>query len=279
MRNLSLSIITTSLNRNILLTKTLESVLAQSYPAIEQIVVDGGSNDGTRELLGVFEERFRKKKFGFRWISEKDSGQGEAMNKGLKMASGDFAMILNSDDFLYESDAVARYMKVVAGNPAIDAIYGDHESLFEDGKRRVIRHRQYSLEDILMRACQVPQSAAIFRKAFIDRVGGFDESLHHVAEHELFLRMMKSGARFSYFPCILQVTLEHAGRKTGAFGTRAWRETKKVNFRNGASYFSRFYLIYLKNVYFRWFWDVAQKYFPGLYRVIKGVFNRLTKGQ
>ncbi len=277
MRNLSLSIITTSLDRKSLLTKTLTSVLAQSYLAIEQIVVDGGSNDGTRELLGVFEERFRKKKFGFRWISEKDSGQGEAMNKGLKMASGDFAMILNSDDFLYASDSVARYMKVAAGDPAIDAIYGDHESLFENGKRELIRHHFYSLDDILRRGYQVPQSATIFRLALIQRVGGFDEALRHVAEHELFLRMMKSGARFSYIPETLQVTLEHAGRKTTAHFGRAWRETKRVNFKYGGSYFSPFYVLYVKNVYFRWLWSLVRGLSPRFYEGIKKTFYRVYR--
>ena len=271
-----ISIITTSLDRKELLRKTLKSVLSQSWPAVEQIVVDGVSKDGTVELLRDFEEQFAEKRYRFVWVSEPDSGQGEAMNKGLRGARGDFAMILNSDDFLFR-DSVAGFMGVFMSHPEVDVVYGNHETLYEDGRCELIRHRAYSLDDVLRRGYQIPQSAAVFRRSLIDRVGGFDESLRHVAEHDLFLRMMKSNAKFLYIPLTLQVTLEHGGRKTTAFGARAWRETKKVNFKYGGSFLSPFYALYLKNVYFQWFWEFMKKSFPRFYIALKRGFYKVFR--
>lgn len=274
----TLTIITTSLNRRALLQKTLDSVLRQSYPAIEQLVIDAVSQDGTVELLQEYESRFRRRGMQFRWFSELDSGQGEAMNKGLRRATGEFVMILNSDDFL-NNDVLATFMTVLEQDPTIDFIYGNHDTLYEDGRRFTVVHHLYSLRDILRNAYQIPQSSAIFRHSFIDRVGGFDESLRHVAEHELFVRLVKAGARLQYLPVVLQVTLEHAGRKTTVHAARSWRETKEVNFRHGGGYFSRFYVLYLKNVYFNWLFEAIRGISPRVYGELRKLFNRITSSR
>jgi glycosyltransferase involved in cell wall biosynthesis len=274
---LKLSIITTSLNRVLLLKKTLESVLAQTYPSIEQVVVDAGSHDGTREVLQQFEARFKEKGFGYTWISEKDSGQGEGMNKGLRMATGEFVMILNSDDFLVDDRAVREYMEVLEKNLEVDLLYGNHENLYEDGRRTLITHHLYSMNAMVNKGYQIPQSAAILRRSLVLQAGGFDQALHHVAEHDLFLRMLRAGAQSMYFPRTLQVTLEHAGRKTNTNTARAWRETKMVNRRNGGSFFSKFELVYIKNVYAGGFFSFLERHTPGLYQGIKRVFTILTK--
>lgn len=275
MINPSLSIITTSLNRRSLLRKTLDSVLVQQYPAIEQLVMDGGSTDGTIELLREYEPKFQRRGYPFRWLSEKDSGQGEAMNKGLRIAGGDYLTILNSDDFL-STNGLDYFMSTLARYPTIDFIYGNHDTIYADGRRATINHRQYSLADILYRAYQIPQSSAIFRRSFIDIVGGFDESLHFVAEHELFLRIVKAGVRPFYLPVVLQVTVEHPQRKATADARQGWQETKKINFRHGCGYWSRFYLLYLKGVYLNWLFDPFRKRLPEVYGMVKYVFNKIV---
>ncbi len=270
-KGLSISIITTSLNRRNLLKKTLESVLEQSCENVEQVVLDGASTDGTAELLKSFEGHFKKRGYRFSWISEKDSGQSEAMNKGLKKAMGDFIMILNSDDYL-EPASLSGFMEELARRPEIDLIYGNHGQIFENGTYRVISHKLYNLHDVVSRGYQIPQSAAIFRRALLDKTGGFNTSLRHVAEHDLFVRMMKSGVRVFYLPRILQTTLEHSGRKTVTSGASAWEETKRVNFSHGAGYFSRFYFLYVKEVYFGGFFRFLAKKAPWLHRALKRLF-------
>ncbi|MBI3589606.1 MAG: glycosyltransferase [Candidatus Liptonbacteria bacterium] len=270
-----LSIITTSLNRRVLLEKTLASVLEQTYPHIEQLVIDAKSTDNTILLLKNCEAKFQKRGFLFSWISERDSGQGEAMNKGLQKATGEYITILNSDDFLVPG-AIQDFMSQLISHPNIDLIYGNHDTLFPSGEQTTIHHRPYTLNDIINGACQIPQSSAIFKRKFINQVGGFDESLRHVAEHDLFLRIVKSGAKLLYYPRVFQVTLEHEGRKTTSSHARSWRETKKVNFRNGASCRSRFYFLYLKNVYFQWFFGFLKNHFPKIHNRIKNLFHTLS---
>jgi glycosyltransferase involved in cell wall biosynthesis len=270
-----LSIITTSFNRRDLLKKTLDSVLAQTYPNVEQLVFDAASSDGTADLLKSYEQKFAAKKYEFRWVSEKDSGQGEAMNKALAVATGDFVMILNSDDFL-EDDSLAVFMNGLAREPKIDLLYGDHFQIFADGTKRRIGHRLYSLDDVVQRGYQIPQSSAIFRRSLLMRTGNFNTLLKVVAEHDLFVRMLRAGARAKYITEPLQTTLEHDQRKSGVLGLASLEETRRVNFSHGARYASRFYVLYLKERYTGGLFQMIKKHAPRLHASIKRIFQFIT---
>jgi len=268
----SISIVTTSFNRRDLLKKTLDSVLAQTYPHVEQLVFDAASPDGTADLLRSYEQKFAAKKYAFRWVSEKDSGQGEAMNKALAVAMGDFVMILNSDDFL-EGDSLAVFMNELARDPKVDLLYGDHFQVFADGTKRRISHRLYSLDDVVRRGYQIPQSATIFRRSLLTRTGNFNTLLKVVAEHDLFVRMLRAGARAKYITEPLQTTLEHDQRKSGVLGLASLEETRRVNFSHGARYRSRFYLLYLKERYAGRAFRMIEKRAPRMYAGIKRTFH------
>lgn len=272
-----LTIITTSLNRVQLLEKTLRSVLEQDYPNIEHIIIDGGSTDGTVDLLKKYEKKYTKKGYTLRWISEKDSGQAEAMNKGLRLVKGEFISILNSDDY-FEKGAVKKLMNVFTESSDVDIVYGNTGIIFEDEtkKKKLVSYKTFDLKDILYKGYQIPQPGCIFRKSLIDKVGGFDENLHHVAEHELFLRFLKAGAKTHHINTLVETILEHKGRKTIKDYKKSWEETKKVNFRHGGKYFSRFYILYLKNRYFNSFFKVIEKISPNLYLLIKKIFYKIT---
>lgn len=269
-----LTIITTSLNRRDLLKKTLDSVLDQNYPSVEQLVIDAGSQDGTVELLKEYEKKFQDKYYQFRWLSEKDSGQGEAMNKGLRMAGGEFVTILNSDDIL-KNGSVEKFMERLIENPALDFIYGSVGVIDEQRKELPNRYcyRFFSLADCVRRGYQIPQSACVFKKSLIKKAGYFDETLNHVTEYDLFVRFIRSGAQYDYIDEIFQYILEHPGRKTLVGYKNSWRETLAVNLRNGGSHFSRFYCLYLKNVYFNGVFNFLRKKSPFFYCWLKKIFT------
>lgn len=272
----TLTIITTSYNRRDLLKKTLDSVLSQDYPAIEQLIIDAGSKDGTVELLKEYENKYKNRNYKFYWLSEKDSGQAEAMNKGLRMATGDYITILNSDDVLKEG-AVRKYMNYLNDDSSVDMIYGTVGVMHEDGQRLAhgYPYRQFSLKDMVRDGYQIGQSACIFKKDLIKKAGYFDETLNHVAEYDLFVRFTRSGAKNFYIDEIFQYILEHSGRKTLISYINSWKETKVVNFRNDGGYFSKFYFLYLKNVYFKGLFRWLAKSFPKIYKLVKNKFMSL----
>jgi glycosyltransferase involved in cell wall biosynthesis len=271
----TVSIVTTTRNRRALLKKTIDSVLAQSYPAIEHIIIDAKSDDGTPDFIASCEAAYKKKGYVLQWISEKDSGQGEGMNKGLRMVTGDLIVLLNDDDWL-AGDSIATYAKVFEEHPDVDFVYGPEEVHYEDGVVKRFQYRTYSFQDAIKRGYSIPQSECMFKSELINKHGVFDESLRHVAEFELFLRFFKHGAKALYIPePSLQIVYEHGGRKTNVGFRRSHEETKEVIFRHGGTYFSPYYVTYLKNTYFGGFFNWLQTKFPKIYNAIKGGFNKM----
>lgn len=272
---LTVSIVTTTRNRKTLLAKTIDSVLSQSYPSIEHIVIDAKSDDDTVELIKSYEPAYKQRGYALRWISEKDSGQGEGMNKGLRMVTGDRIVLLNDDDWL-AGDSIATYARVFDENPNIDFVYGPEEVHYEGGMVKRFEYRAYTFKDAIKRGYSIPQSQCMFKSELIKKYGVFDESLRHVAEFELFLRFFKNGAKVRYIPDVsLQIVYEHGGRKTNIGLRRSHEETKEVIFRHGGGYFSPYYITYLKNTWFGPVFNWLQEAFPGVYNAIKRGFNKL----
>ena len=120
MQNLKISLITTSYNSEITISDTLSSVLLQSYSNIEYIIVDGGSSDETISIIKEYEPLFNGR---LKWISEKDDGIYDAMNKGIQMASGDIVGILNSDDLFFDSNVLGDIVQ--AFDSKIEAVCGN----------------------------------------------------------------------------------------------------------------------------------------------------------
>ncbi|MDD5814388.1 MAG: glycosyltransferase, partial [Bacteroidales bacterium] len=119
---MKISIVTVTYNSAVTLRDTMESVLAQTYKEIEYIVVDGASKDGTVNIIREYEPKFEGR---MRWVSEKDRGLYDAMNKGFRMAIGDVIGIINSDDLLAEPQAIEKVMNVFMQNKHADAVYAD----------------------------------------------------------------------------------------------------------------------------------------------------------
>jgi glycosyltransferase involved in cell wall biosynthesis/predicted Zn-dependent protease len=181
-----ISVITPSFNQGTYIEQTIQSVLAQNYPNFEHIVVDGGSTDGTLEIL--------KKYPHLKWLSEQDKGQSDALNKGFRMASGDIIAWINSDDW-YEAGVFDCIADFFVANPDKNIVMGDCNLVDEHGTvfDTVVNHERGFPE--LSRhwiPYSIPtQPAIFFRKQLLDQYGLLDESLHYAMDYDLWMRFAK----------------------------------------------------------------------------------------
>ncbi|MFA5136535.1 MAG: glycosyltransferase family 2 protein [Patescibacteria group bacterium] len=187
---LKISIITPSFNQGQFIEQTIQSVLSQNYPKLDYIVIDGGSTDGTIKIL---------KKYGryLRWISEKDKGQSHAINKGLKMASGDIIAWLNSDDY-YLPGALNRVALHFERNKASHWVTGDYKIIDEFGHDihgYVIWYknllRSLSSYAMLSFANYIIQPSTFWRRELMQKVGYLNNSYRYCMDYDLWLRFMK----------------------------------------------------------------------------------------
>ena len=213
------SIITPSFNQANYLEQTLRSVLEQDYARIEYIVIDGGSTDGSVEIIRKYKDRFAY------WVSEKDNGQAEAINKGLVRAKGEIVAWLNSDDY-YLPNTISEVVKAFEENPDILMVYGDVLAVDEQGQTiNVLKYRQLSFEDLICFQI-VGQPSVFFRRAALEKVGLLDASLHFLLDHHLWLRIAQQG-KILHVPQTWSAARYHAEAKNRAkaaeFGREAFR--------------------------------------------------------
>jgi glycosyltransferase involved in cell wall biosynthesis len=176
-----ITIITPSYNQGQYIEDTILSILNQDYPNLEYIIIDGGSTDNTVATIKKYAERIHY------WVSEKDSGQSNAINKGFKIASGDIINWINSDDQLMPG-ALAAVAKRFQENPHAMMIHGRIEYF---GETTPYYSRNLSVKDIETRYAShicMPQPATFYRKQLLDEQGLLDESLHFSMDTDLFIR-------------------------------------------------------------------------------------------
>lgn len=189
-----ISIITVCYNSAETLEKTIQSIISQSYKNIEYIVVDGFSTDHTLNIIKKYEN-----KLAIKWISEKDNGLYDAMNKGVQMATGDYVGILNSDDTFHSHNTVEQVVAFLAENEGIDAIIGDVVQHRKDGK--VIR--RYSsknwVPDHLKVGFMPPHPSLFIKRSLFEKYGLYQLGYRIAADYELIIRyFLKNKISYKY---------------------------------------------------------------------------------
>lgn len=213
------SIITPSFNQAAYLEQTIQSVLGQDYPNIEYIVIDGGSTDDSEQVIRKYMDHLAY------WISEKDSGQAEAINKGFQRARGEIVAWLNSDDY-YLPGVISAVVKVFEQNPDVVMVHGDMLAVDENGQTiNVLKYRQLSLQDLLCFQI-IGQPSVFFRRKVLEETGGLDTTFHFLLDHHLWIRIARAG-KILHVDQTWSAARYHAGAKNRAkaaeFGRDAFR--------------------------------------------------------
>jgi glycosyltransferase involved in cell wall biosynthesis len=191
------SIITPSFNRIKYLEACLQSVLSQSYPYVEHVIIDGASTDGTVELLTRYQAMYPGR---IRFISEPDESTEEAINKGFAMAKGEIFGWLGSDD-IFEPGALKTVAEFFTANPDAYFVFGDCNYIDEKGEiSGRYETKDFDLDDLINDSCHIPCPSAFYRREVVEKVGGFDATI--------------KGSDVEYWMRIGKVFLIHRIKKT-----------------------------------------------------------------
>ena len=190
------SIVTPSFNQAEFFEETILSVLGQDYPHLEYIIIDGGSNDGSVDILHRYNDQLAY------WVSEPDKGQTDAINKGCQLATGDIIAYVNSDD-IYCPSAISKVVDYFLKHPEVDLVYGDALHIDRKGALlSIVRTGEVDLVRYLSNTFYLPQPAVFFRRRILDEIGYFDLHYNLAMDKEFWTRSLlhfKAG----YLPEIL----------------------------------------------------------------------------
>lgn len=224
---LKISIITATYNSGKTLRDTIESVLSQTYNDFEHLIIDGGSKDNTLEIIKEYEPKYNGR---LQWISEPDRGLYDAMNKGIRMASGDVVGILNSDDF-YSSDKILETLSSALDKSGADAVYGDIHFVNDNDLSRCVRY--YSSKKFRrwkMRLGWMPAHPSFYcRRSVYEKYGAFDISFKIGADFENLLRLIFVNRISTVYVPVDCVTMRTGGASTS--GLKSHRQILKDHLR------------------------------------------------
>jgi len=193
---LKVSIITVSFNSAKTIADTIDSVLSQDFPEIEYIIVDGGSTDGTVDIIRQNENRISQ------WISEKDQGMYDAMNKGIAMATGDVIGILNSDDVYMNTHVISDLMRLMQSQNT-EVVFADLILVDSSNQNKVIRYYDSGrFHPSKFKFGWMPAHPTVFvKRELYQRVGKFSTTYQIAADYEMLIRMLAiEKASYAYFP-------------------------------------------------------------------------------
>jgi glycosyltransferase involved in cell wall biosynthesis len=211
-----ISVVTPSFNQGRFIEATIRSVLLQGYPDLEYMVLDGGSTDDSAEIIKKYSPWLSY------WVSRPDSGQSDAINRGLERASGELATWINSDDLLYKN-ALARHAPQVGFEK--NTVYVGFCAYIDQEGKFVSLHqgRVFSLEDLVRikmvwrlsgNPGHIDQPAALFPRALARSVGGLDPDNHRTMDYELWGKLFLAGAKIHYTDIPFGMFREHRQQKT-----------------------------------------------------------------
>jgi glycosyltransferase involved in cell wall biosynthesis len=196
------SVVIPSLNQARFIDETIQSVVLQSYPRLDILVVDGGSTDGTVDVL-------RKYDGAIRWISEPDHGHADAVNKGFRLAQGEIIGWLNSDDVYFQRDSVGIAVEAFNSHADADVIYGDAAKISEDSTILRLYFTLPHNRQRMLRANQITQPAIFIRK----KIAVAEKLENYLSlDYEYWLRLQDKGYRFHHVPALLAGDRQYRSR-------------------------------------------------------------------
>ena len=195
---MKISLITVTFNSGGTLRDTIQSVLSQTYYDIEYIIVDGHSQDNTVDIIKEYEPLFDGR---LKWISEKDQGLYDAMNKGFQMATGDMVGIINSDDLLAEATAIEKVLDCFEGHKDIDCVYADLYYVSQYDTSKIVRHWITGKQRSFSKGWHPAHPTFYVKREIYSKYGLFDLDFKFAADFELMLRLVeKEHIRLFYLP-------------------------------------------------------------------------------
>ena len=226
------TIITPSFNQVPYIAATIDSVLSQDYPHIEYIIVDGGSTDGSVDIIKSYADQLAW------WVSEKDKGQTDAINKGFARANGQILAWLNSDD-TYEAGAISSAVDFLMKNPKVGLVYGDCNFIDENGlKFGEFNAAQTNFKKLQQGYVHIPQQASFWRAELWEKVAPLDDSFFFAMDYDLWTRLAKI-SELRYLPGETWANFRlHSDAKSIAQDKYCWEEMMRVHYREGGSFFS-----------------------------------------
>ena len=221
-KNPLVTIVTPSYNQAAFLEETIQSVLSQDYANLEYIIVDGGSTDGSIDIIKKYQDRLAA------WVSEPDQGQSDAINKGFLMSSGEIMAWLNSDD-IYHDGAIREMVSVFQENPDLGLLYSDLDIIDVEGRTiGKFNTKQSSYRRLMRGGVNIPQPAAFWRRSIWERTGPLDISFYFAMDYDLWVRIAKI-APVKYVPFSWASFRLHEEGKTSVSDDRCWPEMRRVH--------------------------------------------------
>lgn len=226
----TVSIVTPSFNQGDFIRETIESVLAQTYDRLEYIVVDGGSEDQTVDILKEYDGRIH-------WVSEPDQGQSDAINKGWRNSTGEIITWLNSDDLLAGPRVVERVEHAFTTRPDVDILYGDFEVVGVRGEHLFTRKQAPFHRHVLLFANNFIVPSAFCRRRILEEVGYLDVDLPWVMDLDFWLRALDAGATFQMLPEPMWKHRFHPQSNTVGGRSEMVREFREIQGRHQPAWF------------------------------------------
>lgn len=274
------SIITPSFNQAKYITETIESIWSQSGSfEIEHIVMDGGSTDGTIEILKKYQTRLQNnnyhiqcKKIHFIWKSEKDGGQSDAINKGLKIASGDIFAYLNSDD-TYEPSAFMTVSKYFLSN-ICHFVHGGYWIIDGNSKRiKINKSGKTNFQRLVNDGSPIGQPATFWSRDVYRKIGGVDPRLHYAMDYEYWCRISKH-YNLTYINDVLACFREHKESKSISQSDKFWKEVRFSSRLHGGGIVNNLLLLHMYEIVSRYFFAHSPKF---LFKYIRSMNQKFVQ--
>ncbi len=184
---MKISIITVSYNSEKYIASAIESVVSQTYSDIEYIIIDGGSTDNTVNIIKKFEPEFNGR---MRWISQKDNGLYDAMNKGIRLATGDVIGLINSDDLFCDNLAIEKFMTIFNNNQQLDSIYADLYYVAQNDTDKIVRRWVTGMQRPFKIGWHPAHPTFYIKKVVYEKFGFFNLDFKLAADFEIMLRFL-----------------------------------------------------------------------------------------